>query len=246
MFDLEGYQLRHDSRHLPPDARQDSIRRRGRAEADTVAVVDRDDERTRMFVQVFQGRVKDADLLNRQFETWLRELKPKTTGYLGSTSGITPDGQGITVARFDSEDKARADSDLPEQGAWWEETSKAFDGEATFHDCPEVDEIGDGPSADAGFVQVIQGRVKDKARMRSRGREMEPELRKLRPDVLGGLVAWHSDDDAAFTQIMYFTNEQDARTNEHAMADSPLLREFMSMMEGDLKFYDLEKNLIID
>ena len=199
-----------------------------------------------MFVQVFQGQVKDADLLNRQYETWLKELKPKTTGYVGSTSGMTGDGYAITVARFESEEKARADSELPDQGAWWEETSKAFDGEATFHDCPEADLIGDGPPPNAGFVQVIQGRVKDKARMRSRGPELEPELRKLRPDVLGGIVAWHSDDDAAFTQIMYFTNEQEARTNEKAMADNPLLEEFMSMMEGQPRFYDLQNHLVID
>ena len=35
-------------------------------------------------------------------------------------------------ARFESEEAAQANSDRPEQGAWWAETAKVFDGEATF------------------------------------------------------------------------------------------------------------------
>ena len=73
----------------------------------------------------------------------------------------------ITVARFDSEAGARRDSELPEQGAWVEEFSKNLEG-ITFHDCPEVDTMLDGGSNDAGFVQVMQGRAKNRGEMRSR------------------------------------------------------------------------------
>lgn len=45
-----------------------------------------------MFVRVFQGKVRDAYLLTRQYETWRMSIKPKTTGYLGSTTGVTADG----------------------------------------------------------------------------------------------------------------------------------------------------------
>ncbi|MDQ6852479.1 MAG: hypothetical protein M3046_02125, partial [Actinomycetota bacterium] len=92
-----------------------------------------------MFVQVFQGKIRDGDLWARRVEAWRGEIKPKTSGFLGFTSGVTAEGDAITVVRFKSEETARADSDLPEQGAWFEETSKAFDGEVTFHDCREVD-----------------------------------------------------------------------------------------------------------
>jgi hypothetical protein len=192
-----------------------------------------------MFVQVFQGKVRDADLLARQYDKWRREIKPKTTGYLGSTTGVTADGYGFTIARFKSEETARADSDLPAQGAWWEETSQAFDGEVTFHDCREVDLLVDGGSNDAGFVQVMQGRAKDEQRMRVQEKEMEPELRKLRPDLIGGITAWHGD--GTFTEVAYFTSEQEARKNEQAMADSPVYEQFTSLIDGDLSFYDLTR-----
>jgi hypothetical protein len=192
-----------------------------------------------MFVQVFQGKVRDADLLARQYDKWRREIKPKTTGYLGSTTGITADDYGFTIARFKSEETARADSDLPAQGAWWEETSQAFDGEVTFHDCREVDLLFDGGSNDAGFVQVMQGRAKDEQRMRVQEKEMEPELRKLRPDLIGGVTAWHGD--GTFTEVAYFTSEQEARKNERAMADSSVYERFTSLIDGDLSFYDLTR-----
>jgi hypothetical protein len=191
-----------------------------------------------MFVQVIQGRLADVDLWRRQVETWRTEIKPRTSGYLGSTSGITADGYTLTVARFESEATARANSDLPEQGAWFEQTAKAFDGEVTFHDCAEVDALLGGGSDQAGFVQVMQGRAKDPHAMRAADAQMEAELRRIRPDLLGGIVAWHADGDG-FTQTSYFTSESDARVNEKAMADSPLLAQLMSLIEGPATFYDL-------
>ena len=92
-----------------------------------------------MFIQVIQGDVRDADQLHRQLERWRTEIKPGARGYLGSTGGVTADGRGITLVRFESEAAARANSERPEQGAWWNEAVKAFDGEVTFHDCRDVD-----------------------------------------------------------------------------------------------------------
>ncbi len=192
-----------------------------------------------MFVQVFHGKVKDADTWSRQIDTWRKEVRPKTSGFLGSTSGVTADGTMITVARFESQEKAVANSSLPEQAAWFEETSKAFDGEITFHDCTEVDDVLDGGSNKAGFVQVMQGRAKDQQLMRSTAKGFDSDLRKIRPDLLGGLIAWH--DDGGFTQTAYFTSEAAARINEKEMAQSPMFVEFMSQIDGDVTFYDLTK-----
>ena len=97
-----------------------------------------------MFIQVFQVQLRDADLWSRRVATWAGDIRPKTTGFLGFTSGVTAEGYMITLARFRSEEAAKVDNDLPEQGAWIEETSKAFDGEVTFHDCREVDSLLDG------------------------------------------------------------------------------------------------------
>jgi hypothetical protein len=195
------------------------------------------EKRIAMFVQVFQARVRDADAWARRVEAWRREIRPKTTGFLGFTSGVTANGDMITVVRFTSEETAKVDSDLAEQGAWFEETSKALDGEVTFHDCRDVDVLLDGGSDDAGFVQIMQGRAKDQEQMRAREKDMETELRKVRPDLIGATMAWHGD--GTFTQAAYFTSEQDARKNEQAMAQSSVFQQFMSMIDGDLTFYDL-------
>src|SRR3954453_23321913 len=110
-----------------------------------------------MFVQIIQGKVKDADLLARQSERWIREIKPGVKGYLGSTTGVTPDGRAITIARFESSEAAAANSGSAQEDAWGNETVKAYDGEPTFRDSSAVDTLFGGGSNDAGFVQVIQG-----------------------------------------------------------------------------------------
>ena len=190
-----------------------------------------------MFIQVIQGKVKDPGLLRRQLELWRREIKPGARGYLGSTGGVTSDGRSITLVRFESEQAARANGERPEQGAWWTETAKAFDGGVTFHDCREVDTILGGGSNDARFVQVMDGRAKDQDQMRSRRQEFEPRLRERRPDILGMVAAWHGD--GGFTQAVYFVSEEAAREREKETEQDDLRREFMSLIEGQPTFFDL-------
>ncbi|HEY7917870.1 MAG TPA: hypothetical protein VIC86_12920 [Acidimicrobiales bacterium] len=190
-----------------------------------------------MFIQVFQGKLRDAALWSRRVETWRREIEPRTTGFLGFTSGVVAGDYAITVVRFKSGKAARVDNDLPEQGEWFEETSKAFEGDVTFHDCHEVDVLLGGGSNDAGFVQIMQGRAKDPGEMRSRLKDMEIELHRIRPDLIGATTAWHGD--SGFTQTAYFVSETQARKNEQAMADSTFYEDFMSLIDGGLTFYDL-------
>lgn len=190
-----------------------------------------------MFVQIIEGPLRDAELLRRQMQRWQAQIKPGATGYLGSTSGVTADGTGITLVRFDSQDSARANSSRPEQGAWWEETSAAFGGEVTFLDCRDVDLIFGGGSDEAGFVQIMQGRAADREQMRTVGQSMEDGLRAMRPDVLGGVVCWHGDRD--FTQVMYFTSEDEARKGEAATQQSAEMDEWGKLLDGPVRFLDL-------
>jgi hypothetical protein len=191
-----------------------------------------------MFVQVIQGQVGDRELWRRQTASWRTEIKPKTTGFLGSTVGLTADGYSIAVVRFESPEAAAANSALPEQGAWFAALAPAFSGEIVFHDCVEAEDVLGGGSNDAGFVQVMQARAKDPAAFATFGRSMEPELRRIRPDLLGGLVAWHGDG-GGFTQTSYFTSESDARLNEKEMGESALMGQFMAHIDGAMTFYDL-------
>lgn len=188
-----------------------------------------------MFVQVIKGKAKDEAGLRKQTERWAEELKPGAEGFLGSTSGIAGDGTFITVARFDSEEAARRSSDRPEQGKWWAETEPFLE-DVTFTDCTEVDEMLAGGSDDAGFVQVMQGRVTDVEKARAMGREMEPELRKARPDVLGGIAAWHGD--GGFTQVIYFESEAAAREGESSSAGEGPPEEFRDLWQ-DVSYINL-------
>jgi hypothetical protein len=190
-----------------------------------------------MFVQVIQGKVNDPAQLRRQIERWQQELKPGAKGYLGSTSGTTADGRDITVVRFESEADARANSERPEQGKWWGETAGAYDGEPVFQESSTVDQMMGGGSDAAGFVQVVQGKAKDQASMRSRLTEIEGALRRSRPDILGVLMAWH--DGGAFTEVVYFGSEDETRKAEKATEGDELRQEFMSMIDGEPSFYDL-------
>jgi hypothetical protein len=191
-----------------------------------------------MFVQIIQGPVQDADLLQRQLDRWRDELKPGATGYLGSTGGVTPDGQAISVVRFESREAAEASSRRPEQSSWFNEAVKAYDGEPTFHDCDEVDTAFGGGSNDAGFVQIIQGRVKDQAAVRALATRMEGELGKSRSDILGITIAWHGDG-GGFTQAVYFKSEAEARSQETATQDDELGQQWMEQMSEPPVFFDL-------
>lgn len=190
-----------------------------------------------MYVQVIEGKLKDADLLTRQVERWRKEIKPGAKGYLGSTSGATADGKSIAVIRFESEADARANSERAEQGAWWNETSKAFDGEPSFTESSDIDLLFNGGSNDAGFVQVMKGKAKDAAAFRKWSKDHEGDLRKIRPDLIGGIDVFKPD--GSFVSVAYFTSEAEARKNEKAMGDDPMMGEYMSHMAGEMQFLDL-------
>ena len=193
-----------------------------------------------MFVQVMQGRVNDAARLKQQFDGWITGVGQGATGWLGATAGVAADGEFVAVVRFESEEAARANSDRPEQDAWWQETAGCFDGDVTFVDCRDVDQFGAGGSDQAGFVQVMQGRA-DRDKVRSLAPQMEEAIKEQRPDVIGGLIAWHGD--GRFTQVVYFTSEAEARQAESAEASAeptPEQQEMMSVF-SDLTYIDLKE-----
>ncbi|HVM33794.1 MAG TPA: hypothetical protein VM784_00410 [Actinomycetota bacterium] len=194
-----------------------------------------------MFVQVIKGRTSDADGINRQLDRWSQELAPGAEGWLGATWGVTDDGTFLSVVRFSSEEAARRNSDRPEQGAWWSETEKYFDGDVTFHDCRDVELVMDGGSNDAGFVQIIEGTIDDSAAAKAAQARVQEILPRVRSDVIGGVMAHHGD--GGFTQAMYFTSEEEARKGEAAMAENEesaaAIAELRSHGMGEPQFYDL-------
>ncbi|MGH9279405.1 MAG: hypothetical protein ACRD12_15030 [Acidimicrobiales bacterium] len=191
-----------------------------------------------MFIQVIQGKTTNADGLRQQLDRWHQELAPGAAGYLGSTGGVADDGTVISLVRFETEEAARANSGRPEQGEWWNETAKFFDGDVVFRDCGDVDTTLAGGSDDAGFVQFMQGRVSDRARLRELEEQLMPKMSEMRPDVIGSVRAWDGDH---YTEAIYFTSEEAARQGEASMSGEipEEFQEYMSLAEG-LTYIDLK------
>jgi hypothetical protein len=195
-----------------------------------------------MFVQLIQGKVADPQRAKAALDRWVRELAPGAEGWLGTTAGVTEDGRFIAAARFTSEEAARRNSDRPEQDRWWSETSRLFDGEPTFRDSGDVvvDTAGDPDTA--GFVQVMQGRSSDPERARQMMAEDSTDWSSFRPDLLGSVAVGH--DGGAWTMVMYFTSEAEAREGERKEPPPELkaqMEEMDALNVGTPEFFDLKQ-----
>jgi hypothetical protein len=194
-----------------------------------------------MFVQVIKGKVSDPAAVRRQNERWRKEVQPGATGFLGSTVGVAADGTFVALARFADEAAAKKNSARAEQSAWWAETAKMFDGEPTFRESTDITTLFDGGSDRAGFVQVMEGSVKDRAKAQAfETPEMLEELRAARPDLIGSVRAWFPG--GAFVDAAYFTSEEDARKGE-ASADFSGQQEYMDLF-GEMTFIDLRDPIL--
>lgn len=199
-----------------------------------------------MFVQVIQGKVSDAQQLRAAVDRWVRELAPDATGWLGSTGGVTEDGRFIMLARFESEDAARRNSDRPEQDQWWTETAKLLTGKAAFRDSTDVTVDVNGDPDRAGFVQVMQGRGSDPDRAKELMAQDSDKWAAFRPDVIGSVAVGH--EAGAYTMAMYFTSEAEAREGERKQPPpelAALMEEMNKLNVGEPEFFDLKQPWIL-
>jgi len=196
-----------------------------------------------MFIQVIQGRITDRDEVKEAMDRWVRDLSPGAIGWLGSTAGVTDDNMFTTLARFESEEAARRNSHRHEQEQWWAELSKLYTGDVVFHDCTETGTWADGGSDDAGFVQVMQSRVRDLDGLRAwMDRQDMSLMRTFRPEIIGGV--WAAHGDGGMTEAVYFTSEEAARqgeTKEPTPEMQTAMEEMRQFYEGEWTYYDLKE-----
>jgi hypothetical protein len=167
---------------------------------------------------------------------------PGSIGWLGSTAGVTEDGRFIALARFESEEAARRNSDRPEQDRWWAETSRLFSGEATFKDSSDVTVDLVGEPDGAGFVQVMQGRGTDTDRARELMSDDSSAWADFRPEILGSVAVGHGG--GAYTMAVYFTSEAEAREGERREPPPELraqMEEMAALNLGEPEFFDLKQ-----
>jgi hypothetical protein len=174
--------------------------------------------------------------------------KALSTGRLSSVISLssTEVDAGLPLAatvRFDSAEVARRNSERPEQGAWWAETEKCFDGPVTFFDCPQVDVWMQGGSDDAGFVQVMEGHTADADRMRELMQRYTDEMHKLRPEIIGATIALHGD--GAFVETVYFTSEAEARQRESMPPPGEMGQAMQGELMDNITFLDLHQPWLV-
>jgi hypothetical protein len=198
-----------------------------------------------VFVQVIQGRVRSASDAMEQFDRWMDEVRPGAIGWLGTTGGVTPDGELVVLARFASAEEARRNSDRPEQTAWWREMEALFDGPVTFHDCEDVAPILGGGRDDAGFVQIMEWPSAGTHPAAELAETTAQMIREHRPDIMGGLVAI-AEDGTAYEEV-FFTSEEAAREQERAPMPADVDAAMAALMEefGEPVYHDLRTPMLV-
>jgi hypothetical protein len=188
-----------------------------------------------VFIQVIQGKCTRPDELRAMADGWREELGGGAVGWLGGTYGITDDNDFIGVIRFESREAAMANSERPEQTAWAEKMMSLMDGPVEFHDCDDVMLLMDGGSDQAGFVQIIEGKVEDPSRIKAMLADTTM-LHEMRPEIIGGTLAIEAD--GSFIETIAFRDEASAREGEKLSPPPEIASELESMMAG-ARFYDL-------
>jgi len=195
-----------------------------------------------MFAQVIRGRVSSAEDLRRAAQRWEEDLRPGAAGFLGSTGGVTVDGDAILIARFEDRAAAEANGARPQQGAWWSKTEQIFDGEPSFEDSEDMELQFGGGSDDAGFLQVMEGQTSDRDGLSAFDAQWNDRVREAGPDLLGAVRIWH---DGRFTEVAYFNSEAEARANEAGMADALAegFETFQGLMQVD-RYLDISDPIL--
>ena len=192
-----------------------------------------------MFGQVIQGHTSDPTGVRQAMGRWVRS--PGAAGWVGITAGVTDDGEFIAVLQFDSEDAARANSDGREQDRRWADICAALDGEVTVRNGMRTEVFLAGDLGQAGFVQVVQGRVSDVDRARERMHALQEALKVHLPGLLGSVTV--ELGAGRFTRALYFSTEDEARAGERQMPPEMRARdqEARHLVVGPLEFLDLRE-----
>lgn len=188
-----------------------------------------------MFVQIIQGKCTKQDEARELAQSWSSGVGSEAPGWLGGTYGFTDDNMLVGVVRFESKDAAMANSNRPEQTEFSEKMAALMDGPVEFHDCEDVTMFLDGGSDQAGFVQIIRGKVENPERLKAMLADTTL-LHQMRPEIIGGILA--IEPDGTFTESVAFTDEESARRGEAMEPPEEIRRELEYAMKG-ATFYDL-------
>ena len=104
--------------------------------------------------------------------------------------------------------------------------------EVTSHDCDDALTFLDD---DAGFVQVMQGRLADPARFLKLMDLLMDVLHQTRPEIIGAIIAIEAD--GTFAETVAFRSGESAREGELKQIPAQIRQRWedsMAQMQGDL------------
>ena len=196
-----------------------------------------------MHVRVIRADVADVDGLRAHLERGEGQLTAEAVGFLGSTAGITAQGEFVALARFDSGAAAIANRARLEEGEWWKELRSYLDTEPVVKDTERVSVLMAG-SDDAGFVQIMEG-TGDPDALAALDEQFVAIAPTYRPDIMGGYRAYF--DDGTWADVTYFTSEAAARAGESREMPPEIAKLFeeFGRVAGITAYHDLHAPLTV-
>ena len=171
-----------------------------------------------MFFQVIQGKVADPERFSASLDSWVEQFGPSADGWLGTTSGTYGDNSRIALARFESAEAAKLNSDRPKRHSGGRSSplpSTAIRAPTTLttsYSWGPVDPTRRDSSRSCADGWPSRTRTGD-------GSNFSQMPSDFRPDILGGLEALK--DDGTFVMAMYFSSEAEAREGKKKPMPAP-------------------------
>lgn len=176
------------------------------------------------------GRTSDAAEFERTVAALIGHWQ-RTGDLLGATAGVTDAGEAVVVLTA-VEGGANGAVDDVLRSLHGGQLLRATDVR-----------VYDGPSADAGFVQVIAGRSRDPRRTDEIEAEVLPAIHASREEILGSVRIWAGE---RLVELAYFTSEAAARAGERQPLEPRHLVAFGEWqgLLHDLRHLDLARPLL--
>ena len=192
-----------------------------------------------MFSQTLTAQVSDKDGFKQALDTWYEQLAPD--GYLGGICGVSSDGVGVVISYYDTAASAHEQGEREQQKQWLADLNQYLSGDVTSRQADDVVDDSPGDISGAGFVQVIEGALKDPDRMRELATSNREAWAAFRPEILGSRLLLHNA--GKYTMVIYFTDESAAREGEQKQEVPPELadeaKEMASMDTEQPTFLDI-------
>jgi hypothetical protein len=192
---------------------------------------------TIVFIQMIQGACARQDEMRHLVDDWCGRMADRP-GWLGGTYGFTDDDCFIGVGRYEDRDACAMWCKDPEAAPYWAAAAELFDESCDIFESDDVSIMLAGGSDDAGFVQVMHGRVSDPDRLRHllTDTTMTTMLHDARPEIIGATFALQGDGTS--TETVAFTDEEAARNGERVHMPEDVAAELEAAM-GAVEYIDL-------